>query len=148
VSQPDRETVYAALMSVLTANLPANTFNIMSRRIQQVENVDPANMPALFQVQKEEDFVTLKGVPSLRQFDASLVIYVDFGDDQNAIPSTPLNAKVTAVENALGPSAVNAFLQIGVPVSSCYINGKIEYYEGVLGNKCVAIIPVRIMANY
>ena len=149
--QPDRETVYGALNTVLSDALTVGSppsFVTVDRKILTAQNFSRANQPGLFQVQKSETYTARKGVPPVRKFLADLVIYNYTGQDNTAIPSAALNGLVTAVENALAPNVATAFQQLGVPVSSCIINGTIEYFEGVLGVWAVAVVPVEIIANY
>jgi hypothetical protein len=151
MAQPDREQVYQALFTLLNDALgPAGstpTFQACSRRIVQLDGTPPANLPALYQSQVDEPRQPVKGIPALRIFKAELTVYVDFGEGTDAVPSTNMNALVTAIENTLLPNPVSAFQQLGVPVSSVLI-GSIKYWEGVLGVLMVAVIPVEIVANY
>lgn len=153
MSQPDRETVYQALFTLLNAAIgPSpgnNTFLTVSRRIVQIQDTPGAsNAPYLFITQRTETYKTTKGVPPVRKFKAWLTVYSYTGDDALVIMTTALNACVTAVENTLGPDAATAFQQLGVPISSVLIDGEIEYFEGVLGVWAVAVIPVELVANY
>lgn len=148
MAQPDRETVYQALIAFLVSALGPTgsaTFGTINRRLLPLTDNMPPNGPFLFQTQKTEGFVVSKGVPPVRTFNAELWIYDNFGSDPDVIPSTHLNALVTAVENSLQPAAYSAFQQLAALVSSVLVSGKIEYYEGVLGQWGVAIIPVQLV---
>jgi len=152
MSQPNREAVYQALFATINSVCgPAGSapvFVTSSRRIAPLESFPEASAPAFFQVQKGEALSSTKGMPSLRKFTAELVLYVNFGGADDTIPSSAINSFVSAIESALASNAATAFQQLGVPVSSCQINGQIEYFEGVLGVWCVAVMPVEIVANY
>lgn len=152
MSQPDRETVYEALFTILNNVLgPTGTsplFAFASRRISGVEAMASANMPAMYQSQRNEAYKAIKGLPQVRRFRADLILYANFGADDTAIPSSSLNGLVTAVENVMGPNMATAFQQLGVPVSSAMIDGNIEYHEGVLNVFAVAVVPIEIIANY
>jgi len=147
-AQPDRETVYAALKTLLDGLGNGGPFVTVSRRIVQIEDFSKDNAPAIFQTQLTEPNTALKGIPTVRKFDVALTIFSYTGNEIDKIISTPLNALVTAVENILGPDAATAFQQLNVPVSSVQIQGPIQYFEGVLGTWGVAVIPVEIIANY
>ena len=149
MSQPDRETVYAALFTVLQ-NALTTTFNTYTRRFITVSNADTANMPYLLQVQKAEESQTVKGMPTLHKYFVDLLIYINYGSETSVVPATALNALVTAIENAVGPSAVTGFQQLGIPISSVVVNGKIEYDDmaGTDGNWGIALVPLEIVPNY
>jgi hypothetical protein len=148
--QPDRETVYQALATLLGGLVTGapGAFKTVTRRIQPLNAWQPVSSPYLFQVQETEKPTTLKGVPTSRKFALKLVVAANYGESATRVPSTVLNGLLTAIEGILGPNAATAFQQLGVPVSSAVINGTIEIFEGVLGQWTAAIVPVEIQANY
>ncbi len=154
MAQPDRETVYAALQTLLqgllTTASPAGPFVTVTRRFATVSNTPAANMPALTQVQFKEHSLTVKGLPTVHTYTVHLLIYCDYGASKTAVPDTTLNGLVTAVEGALAPNPVNLFQQLGVPVSSVVVNGEIEYANmaGTSGVWGMALIPLEIVANF
>ena len=153
MSQPDRETVYAALLTLLQNTVGTGSpaaFTTVTRRFVTVSNAQPANMPYLIQVQKAEESQTVKGMPTLHKYMVDLLIYINYGSETSVVPETALNALVTAVENALAPNPVTGWQQLGIPVSSLVVNGKIEYDDmaGTDGNWGIALIPIEIVPNY
>ncbi len=148
MAQPDRETVYAALLTLLETGL-GTTFKTYSRRLVALNSYPPASAPVLFQVQNAEEQPSVKGLPSVRTFTVHLVIGANYGGTTTVIPSTALNNLVTAIEGAIGPSLATGFQQLGIPISSARINGKIEYWDQVptASNWSAALVPIELVAT-
>jgi hypothetical protein len=138
-----RETIYAALFAKVSAISGLVT---ASRRLRHWSDVKSSEQPALFQIQKTEDPTQKRGLPTVWNLDADLYLYVHSGKDHSAIPSTQLNRFLDAIEAALAPTdPVTNAQTLGGLVSHCWISGRIETDEGVLGDQAVAIIPVAIL---
>jgi hypothetical protein len=155
VSQPDRETVYAALLTLLNTALGnGNPFKTVSRTLKPINGFPPGQAPALFQTQGLEDIAQKKGQPAVRTFHVRLVVYSFSGAAGTAgipIPfTTALNNLITAIETAVTANMATGFQQLGIPVSSCLINGKIDYFEqaATSGEWSAAIVPLEIVATY
>ena len=156
MAQPDRETVYAALLTLLTGALgPVSgggngSFQTVTRRFLTITNSKDANAPYLIQVQKHEKSDTIKGLPTVHTYSVDLLIYIAYGFGDDVVPDTALNTLVTAVEGAVKPSLVTGFQQLGIPVSSVVVNGQIEYdnMTGTTGDWGLALVPLEIVANY
>lgn len=154
MAQPDRETVYAALQTLLVAALGPSpgsaTFQTIQRRLLTITNAVPASAPYLLQVQATERSETKKGVPTVHTFTVNLLAYAYFGDGDAVVPDIVLNGLVTAIENACGPNMATAFQQLGIPVSSVVINGIISYFDmaATSGTWSLARVPVEIVATY
>ena len=156
MTQPNRESVYAALASLLTSAIGgSNPFNVVSRILVPVNGYPIGNAPALFIVQSGENIKQTKGIPPVRTFTVHLVVYYYQGGAGSSTPSqippvTSLNNLVTEIEGAIGPNLATGFQQLGIPVSSCYISGRIEYWEQVptSGNWSACLVPVEIVATY
>lgn len=149
MAQPDRETVYAALLTLLSTAL-GTTFLTYTRRFTAVTNFAEASAPALLQVQAAEDATTKKGLPTVHTYNVTLLLYAFFGGASDTVPATGLNALVTAVEAAVGPNLATGFQQLGIPVSSVVVSGKIEYGDqaAASGMWSVALVPIQIVATY
>ena len=149
MAQPDRETVYAALFSLLQTNL-GSAFGTYTRRFISVTNTVSANAPYLVQVQAGEKSETVKGMPTLHTYTVHLLVYVNYGVDESVVPDTTMNSLVSSIETAVGPSLVTGFQQLGIPVSSVLINGPIDYANmaAISGQWAIALVPVEIVANY
>lgn len=149
MAQPSRESVYSALASLLTTALSASVATI-SRHLQSVRSFPPASAPALFLVQAGEHITAPKGIPALRILTVHMVVYSYAGGSTQTVQTTALNALVDSATNAIGPSLVNGFQQLGVPISNATVTGQIQYWEqaGTNGDWAVALIPVELTANY
>lgn len=138
----NRETIYAALFAKVSA---AAAFKTTSRRLKHWDNVAAGDHPALFQVQKGEMPEQRRGLPPKWHLDADLYVYARSGADPAIAPAIELNALIDAIETALAPSPVTGFQTLDGLVSHCWISGRIETDEGVLGDQAIAIIPIEIL---
>lgn len=142
----NREQIYAALFNLVSTCYP---FTTASRRLRHWSDVNASEQPAIFQVQKTENVQQSRGRDPKHTMDAELYIYAQAPDDLTS-PATVLNPLLDAIEAALAPTGqdlVTANAQtLGGLVSHCWISGKIQTDEGVLGGQAVAIIPIEIVA--
>lgn len=139
----NRETIYSALFSKVSS---AANFTTVARRLRHEGDVPREEMPALFQLQAGEDINRLRGVPPSYTLSVELWLYAH-ADDTEA-PSSVLNPLIDAVTAALEPSLDSDTQTLGLAnVSHCWISGRIEIFEGILGNTAIAIIPVNILAT-
>ncbi|HXP74621.1 MAG TPA: hypothetical protein VN823_10790 [Stellaceae bacterium] len=56
-----------------------------------------------------------------------------------------MNPLLDAIETALAPDLVTNVQSLGGLVAHCWIAGKVETDEGVLGGQAVAIVPIEIL---
>ncbi len=137
----NREAIYSALFAKVTAAAGSAT---ASRRLRHWSDVGPAEQPALFQVQKSETARRDAGLPPKWTFALDLFVYAHAPDDATA-PTTVVNPLVDAIETALAPDPVTNVQSLGCLVAHCWIAGKVETDEGVLGGQAVAIVPIEIL---
>jgi len=141
----NRETIYAALFAKVSGIAGVKS---SSRRLKHYQDVSPADQPALFQRQVNEDFIRARGLPIKLNMKAELYLYVNTAGDSAVAPSTILNPLVDAIDAALAPSPGPENTQtLGGLVSHCWIGGAIEIFEGVLGDQAVVIIPIEMLAT-
>ncbi|MEI6730059.1 MAG: hypothetical protein WCL30_02270 [Pseudomonadota bacterium] len=137
-----REQIYAALFA-LASNSAG--FVTKGRKLIDFQDVAPSQMPALFQLQKNESYNQVgEGVPPNRTLNVELYVYASVPNDQDT-PSTALNNLIDSIEAALAPNILTGNQTLGGLVSHCYIKTNIEIYDGILGQKAVAIIPIEIL---
>ena len=139
-----REPIYAALFARVASAAP---FVTAARRLRHWSDVAPAEQPALFMRQKEEEAAgSERGTPTVWKLAVELYVYAHTSDPYVA-PAAVLNPLVDAVEAALAPLAATGIQDLGLPdmVKHASIAGKIETTEGVLRDQAVAIIPVEIL---
>jgi len=140
----NREPIYSALFATVAA---AANFVTASRRLRHWGDVGPAEQPALFQAQKSETAKRARGLPPRWTLEVELYVYAQAPDELTA-PATVINPLLDAVEAALAPSGADlatATQTLGGLVSHCWIAGKIQTDEGVLGGQAVAIVPIEIV---
>lgn len=136
-----REPIYAALFALVAS---AADFITVSRRLRHWTDVGAAEQPALFQVQKSETAEERRPLPPKWRATVDLYLYAQAPDELTA-PATVLNPLIDAVEAALAPDPFSNVQSLGGLVSHCWIAGKIQTDEGVLGGQAVAIVPVEIL---
>jgi hypothetical protein len=140
-----REPIYAALWALASGSAGYAT---ASRRLRHWSDVNPAEQPALFMSEKGARAESkARATPIVYTLFADFYIYA-FSSDPYAAPASILNPLIDALEAALAPDPATNLQQLGLPlmVRHCYIAGRIETDEGVLGDQAVAIVPVEILA--
>jgi hypothetical protein len=141
-----REPIYGALFALLSSVAP---FATASRRLRHWSQVEPAEQPALFLVQKRETAKVADGSPTAWRAEVELYLYCQAPDDETA-PASVLNPLLDAIEAALLPSGADlarGTQSLGGRASHCRIAGAIETDEGALGGQAVAIVPIEILVT-
>lgn len=137
-----RESVYAALFAILQG---AYAWQTVSRRLQNLQDLQPEAFPAAYQLQGNQKLTYQGGTPTVGEWQAQWLLYA-YSADTTVPPSTQLNAMVDAVLAALkpnpGPLQRNT---LGGLVEYAAAEGDIEIFEGVLGDRAIAVIPIRIL---
>jgi hypothetical protein len=138
-----REPIYAALFALVAG---AASFVTISRRLRHWSDVGAAEQPALFMTQKSENAEERRPLPVKWRASVDLYLYAQAADELTS-PATILNPLLDAVEMALAPDPVGHVQTLGGLVSHCWIAGRIQTDEGVLGGQAVAIVPVEILVS-
>jgi hypothetical protein len=138
-----REPIYAALFALVAH---AASFVTISRRLRHWSDVGAAEQPALFMIQKSENAEERRPLPVKYRASVDLYIYAQAPDELTP-PATVLNPLLDAVEAALAPDPVGHVQTLGGLVAHCWIAGRIQTDEGVLGGQAVAIVPVEILVS-
>jgi hypothetical protein len=141
MSRATREAVYAALFAKLQT-LPGIV--TVSRRLQNVQDVQPESFPAAFQLQGKQQAKFSGAMPTTNTWRADWLLYA-YNDDPASAPSIQLNSMVDAAVALLTPAPAFDKQSLGGLVEYCAIDGDIEVFEGVLGNRAVAVIPITIV---
>ena len=136
-----REAIYSALFARMSA---AAGFATASRRLRHWSDVGTVEQPALFQVQKSETARREAGLPPKWTLAVDLFLYAHAPDDLTAA-ATVMNPLLDAIEAALAPDPVTNVQSLGGLAAHCWIAGKVETDEGVLGGQAVAIVPIEIL---
>lgn len=141
-----REAIYAAIFAKASG---VATFKLSGRRFKHWSTVAPTDQPALFQTQGQETPEQSRGLPAKWTVRVDLWVFVNTGGDESVAISPMLNPIVDAIEAAFVPPnvGVNGNAQtLGGLVSHCWIDGQVEYFEGVLGDQAIVIIPIGALA--
>ncbi|MGO9622367.1 MAG: hypothetical protein ACLPT6_13305 [Desulfobaccales bacterium] len=142
----DREAIYSALFA-LVSSIPGIV--TASRRLVHWTDVPAVEQPAIYQAEMREGARRVgRGYPAKWTLGVSLFLYVNVGNDKNAVPSMILNPLIDAVVAQLEASASQEEQTLGGLVSSCHVDGEILIAEGgALGPQAAALIPVEIIVS-
>lgn len=141
-----REAIYAAAFALAQG---VATFKVSSRRFRHWGTMAATDQPALFMTQGREVPQQSRGKPAVWTMHADLWVYANAGNDESVIVSSLLNPIIDAIEAAFVPASagVSGNAQtLGGLVSHCWIDGEVEYFEGVLGDQAVVIVPIGALA--
>ena len=138
-----REPIYAALFALVAG---AAGFVTASRRLRHWTDVGAAEQPALFQIQKGENGEERRPLPVKWRASVDLYVYAQAPDELTP-PASVINPLLDAIETALAPDPVSHVQTLGGLVQHCWIAGRIQTDEGVLGGQAVAIVPVEILVS-
>ncbi len=140
------EHVYQALFD-LTANLawsPAGALAYASRRVKTFEDL-PAQ-PALCQAETDETVSQVTGQQSVTTLGASWLIYHQAGKDDDAVPAQTTNAILGAVKGLFVDPSDPAFAQtLNGLVHKCWIEGRIQKFQGDLDGQTLIVVPIKIL---
>lgn len=138
-----REEIYGALFAKLDALRVAGHLTVASRKLRHIEEVDPANFPCAFQVQQDESAKAQTKMPTVWTLNAEWWLYVhDAGDIALSTLLNPLLDKVTTL---LDPETPLTLTTLGGRAYNAQVSGTVEVIEGVLGDRALAIVPIRIV---
>lgn len=145
----NREAIYQALFSAVAA-IQINgsaVFVTSSRRLQPWNKVPAISQPALFQAETRQVPAANPRIRTRWELYSELYVYVNTGDDPNAVPSSQLNPILDAIDQMF-PEQAGALNNLGIAnIYDARISGTVEIYENVLAAQSVALIPIRIIAT-
>lgn len=136
-----REPIYAALFAKFAS---IGALKTKSRRWRHWTDVAPADSPALFQAQKNEEIVQVTGQPPKHVLHVNLWVCISVDQTSDAVPSTAANPVLDAIETALAPDPVTQRQTLGGLCYHCKIAGSVDTDEGLLGTMAVFIVPIEI----
>jgi hypothetical protein len=163
-----REACFEALFAIIeglvaaTGDEPstARPLRVASRALRSWDDVGPGECPAAFLVAAGEQRQNRPGFPSLITLTATLVIYVKNVDGRENVPSTAVNAIISAIEDALQrqptdgpvPAALFPVVQgwgttLGGLCYTCSIDQSLEIFEGFIGVDTAAQIPIVMLTS-
>ncbi len=136
-----RETIYSALFAL---GQNASGFATTGRRLQHIQDLQPVQFPAFYQVQLSEDWTQVSNLPPLGTLRVEWWLYVQ-SSDPTASHAALLNPLIDALTSAL---QLPPHFQAGIAqslsglVTDVRLDGKIEVFEGVLEERAFARIPL------
>lgn len=139
-----REASYVALFGLLQGLQTAGTVVTCDRKLQALDKMNEADLPAVFMTVTDQLIVDQQGMPAKRTLGAFVYVYVSYLDPDTSA-GTVLNNLIDAVDLAIDPSQGNFPQTLGGLVERAWIEGKIEIFEGVLGTRAAAVVPIHML---
>lgn len=136
----NREAVYSALFTLLSS---APGLITTSRTLRHWSDVQPSEMPALFQAQGDQSVSRQLKLPMRWELMADIWVYVSTDGDLS--PGEVINPIVDAICSAINPYPSERQTLGGI-VYDVYVAGSIKTSSGTLGNIEAVMIPVCIIA--
>jgi hypothetical protein len=139
------EDVYQALFD-LTADLawPDGALAFRARRVKTFDDL-PAQ-PALCQAETDETVVRVTSLDAVTTLGASWLIYHQAGKDTAAVPAQITNAILDAVKGLFVDPSDPSFAQtLGGLVHKCWIEGRIQKFQGDLDGQTLIVVPIKIL---
>ena len=134
------------VMTALQARLTLPSLKTISRRNRAPETLSPSLTPALMLIGHREQFErpSLSAPPKIT-LHILAILYIDVGNDENAIPDGILNNLLDEITAALEPDDRNlGRLTLHGLVQSVTIDGEITKAPGDVTGKGLAVIPITI----
>ncbi len=140
------ERIYQALFD-LTQNLawsPSGALAFSGRRVKTFEDL-PAQ-PALCQAETDETVAQVTSQEAVTTLGASWLIYHQAGKDDGAVPAQTTNAILGAVRALfVDPSEPDFAQTLGGLVHKCWIEGRIQKFQGDLDGQTLIVVPIKIL---
>lgn len=145
MSRSQFEPVMAALFALTSPLVADRTLLTASRRPKQPQETAIQDCPALYQIQGAFKAQYSQNAPGI-VWDLNVAWIVVVGQNDPTQPMTPaLNPIIDALCQVLKPSGADPSQTLGGLVAYCAIEGSIDVFEGVLADRAVALIPIRIV---
>lgn len=124
------------------------TFATARRRFMNWTQVPPADMPALFLWEPDDEYAWPGGALAKWTYHAEAIVYLTAPSDLTQDPVSDLDAVKDAMFDALRPTGAD--LQTGQQtlgglVSSCRVEGKVVKAAGDLDGVSLLVVPIRAL---
>ena len=141
----DAEPIYAALFELATGlSWSGGAIAFASRRVKMFDDL-PAQ-PALCQAETDETMTQVTGQVAVTTLGASWLIYHQAGKDDDAVPAQTTNAILTAVRGLfIDPTDPDFAQTLGGLVHKCWIEGRIQKFQGDLDGQTLIVVPIKIL---
>ena len=145
----DPETVYAPLFafvqSLLNSANPPGPFVIVDRRVLDLDEMEDAQLPALFMAVGDTDTEWPNYAQDKNILEAKIFLYA-----ANAAPDIPadivVNGLIKTLRTALvPPTGYDMPPALEGVVAWCRIEGKTEIFSTVRSTRAAAIVPVKML---
>ena len=141
----DAEPIYAALFELASGlSWSGGALGFASRRVMTFDDL-PAQ-PALCQAETDETMTQVTSQQATTTLGASWLIYHQAGKDDSAVPAQTTNAILAAVRAAFVDPTDPSFAQsLGGLVHKCWIEGRIQKFQGDLDGQTLIVVPIKIL---
>ncbi len=142
-----REPIYAALWALVSGDARAQaSFVTMSRYTRHFDEVGGQEMPALFLMEKAENWQMVgRGVPPKRTLECQFLVYTNTGDPL-ALRSPVINTLMDILDDVIAKPPNPANVQtLGGLVNHVYIEGRVEIAEAFLQAKSIFVVPITML---
>jgi hypothetical protein len=136
----NREAIYSALFALVST---APGLITTSRKLKHWNDVPATQRPAMFQAQAGETAIQTTGIPTKWLLHVDLYVYVS--TNGAASPGVVLNPILDAIAAKLDYQFPGQPQTLGGLVQYARIEGKIDTFEGSLGDDEVALIRVQML---
>jgi hypothetical protein len=141
----DAEPIYAALFELATGlRWSGGAIAFASRRVKSFDDL-PAQ-PALCQAETDETMTQVTSQQATTTLGASWLICHQAGKDDSAVPAQTTNAILAAVRAVFVDPTDPSFAQtLGGLVHKCWIEGRIQKFQGDLDGQTLLVVPIKIL---
>lgn len=141
----DAEPIYAALFELATGlSWSGGAVAFASRRVKTFDDL-PAQ-PALCQAETDETMTQVTSQQATTTLGASWLISHQAGKDDSAVPAQTTNAILAAVRALFVDPTDPSFAQtLGGLVHKCWIEGRIQKFQGDLDGQTLIVVPIKIL---
>lgn len=141
----NREQIYESLLQLVSTY---GTFKTVSRNVRSIDNVSPAEMPALFMAEGDETISSDSKMTSIWTLRPDIIIYVSTGNDVKANANSLLNPIIDNICQAFDSDNINGRVQtLNGLVLSAKLDGGVVKDGGFSSTKALAIIPINILTT-
>lgn len=140
-----REQIASALFNLLKSS---SEFVTSGRRNTDPEGLGPTQTPALFLVERDDDWDRSQGFNQFakRTMRFWAIVYSDVGTNDAAVPNTIVNNILDAIDLVMQPDDVlEGTLTLGGLVQAVTLDGATQRSSGDTTGKALAIVPIRVL---
>lgn len=137
-----RNQIFNALLAIGATIQPGGT--AWGEHGRKLKTVEKAQLPALFQVEPDENFASRQGQMIKRELSAVWIVMHNFGKDQSNT-GAEFTADLLDLIDAKFPDPGLTPQRLGGLVRACWIEGQIRKWEGDLDGLTILTVPIKIL---